>query len=288
MKSRFLRPEDIRRLESFAFAPKVLAEGYLAGKHQSRRQGSSTEFRDHRPYSPGDDIRDLDWRVLARTDRPYLRTFEVETNTDCHIFLDCSASMGYGEKVRKLDYASFFVAALCYLVVKNRDMVSLQLFDEDIRAFFPPGSTHRHLQRILTTLEKNEPGQQTRLAHSLQRAAPLLRRRGTLIILSDFLDRPGEIFEALNPYLHQGNRIHLLHLMDREEMSLPNDGTVAFVDLETRERLVTHTSEVLEGYRQGVEAHIESLRHLAARRGITYRLAQTHQPFWDLFDGLIA
>ena len=129
-KSRFkyLRPEDIRRLASYEFAPKALVEGYLAGRHRSHQRGSSIEFRDYRQYVPGDDPALIDWRVFARTDRHYLRTYEMETNMECHVFLDSSASMAFGEKLTKLEYASFFAAALCYWVsIQNPSIWSYTL-----------------------------------------------------------------------------------------------------------------------------------------------------------------
>lgn len=140
METRFkyLRPEDIRKLETFEFAPKAVVEGYLAGNHRSRSRGCSIEFRDYREYVHGDDPALIDWRVFARTDRYYLRTYEQETNMECHVFLDSSASMGFGRELSKLEYGSFFAAALCYLVTRNSDRVSLQLFDDSIRHFFPP------------------------------------------------------------------------------------------------------------------------------------------------------
>ena len=126
---RYLRPEDIRKLQTFEFAPKAMVEGYLAGMHRSRQRGSSIEFHEYRQYVPGDDPAAVDWRVYARTDRHYLRTYNLETSMECHIFLDSSASMGFGAAPAKLEYASFFAAALCYLVLINHDRVSLLLFD---------------------------------------------------------------------------------------------------------------------------------------------------------------
>jgi uncharacterized protein (DUF58 family) len=171
---KYLRPEDIRKLASYEFAPRALVEGYLAGRHRSHARGSSIEFRDYRPFVPGDDPALIDWRVFARTDRHYLRTFEQETNMECHVFLDSSASMGYGAPLTKLDYASFFAAALCYLAIHNTDRVSLQLFDDHVRQFFPPGGTTRHLQNLLVALERNTPGNRTSVAEALRRSFPLL------------------------------------------------------------------------------------------------------------------
>lgn len=224
---KYLRPEDIHRLAGFAFAPKAVVEGYFAGQHVSRVRGSSVEFRDYRQYVPGDDLAQIDWRVYGRTDRFYLRTYDQETSLDCHLFLDSSASMGFGRQPSKLEYASFFTACLAYLVIRGGDRVSLQLFDRRIRHFIPPGSTHRHLDELLNLLQRNEPGETTSLAESLRTAFPLLKRRGILVVVSDFFDDPAAIFAAFAPYLHRGFKIYLFHVLTPAELDLPEQGLVA-------------------------------------------------------------
>ena len=183
------------------------------------------EFRGYRPYSIGDDPALVDWRVFARTDRHYLKTFEQETNLECHLLIDSSSSMGFtgGAALTKLEFASYFAAALAWLIVRGSDHVSLQIFDEKIRGFLPPGSTRRHLHQLLGTLERNQAGGQTSLPAALTRASLQLRRRGALIVISDFYDDPGTIFTAMNSFIHRGFRIHLVHLLSPEEMEL---GTV--------------------------------------------------------------
>ena len=166
-----LQPGDLRTLESFEFAPRTVVEGYLSGRHRSRVAGASTEFRDYRSYTPGDDPRGVDWRVFARTDRFYLRTHNQETNTRAHIVVDSSASMGFGDRVSKLRYASFFAAAAAYLVVRGGDAVSLTLFDREIRRHFPSSSTTAHLNHLFSALEANTPGETTSIAESLRKAA---------------------------------------------------------------------------------------------------------------------
>lgn len=287
MKFKYLRPEDIRRLATYEFAPRALAEGYLSGKHMSKQRGSSIEFHDYRQYVPGDDLALVDWRVYARTDRHYLRTFEQETNMECAIFLDSSASMGFGENPRKLDYASFFAAALAYLVFLSRDRVALQIFDARVRHFFPHGSTDRHLVNLMHALERNEPGNPTSLAEALRRSAPLLKRRGSVVIISDFFDDAASIFLALNPYLHRGFKVFLFHVLTPEEIELPQRGLLTFLDLEDRSRIVAHTSNIRSHYREAIKKHIQNLRALSARRGVEYSLARTDTPFFNLFDRFI-
>ncbi len=286
MAFKYLRPEDVRRLESYEFAARLLAEGWLSGRHRSRLRGVSTEFHEYRPYSAGDDPALVDWRVYARSDRHYLKTFEQETNLECHLLVYSSSSMGFGgvAAVTKLEFASYFAAALAWLVVRGSDRVSLQLFDDRIREFLPPGSTRQHLHQLLASLERNHPRGKTSLAAALTRASLHLRRRGTVIILSDFYDEPAAIFHALNPFIHRGFRIHLFHLLSPEEMEL-GEGTLArYEDLETNEALTLHPKAVAESYHEALHTHITRLRTLSAQRQIDYAIARTDGTFWPLFD----
>ncbi|MAS95426.1 MAG: DUF58 domain-containing protein [Verrucomicrobiales bacterium] len=286
---RYLLPEDIRKLQTFEFAARAVVEGYLSGRHRSRSRGSSIEFHEYREYTPGDDLKLVDWRVFARSDRHFLRTFEQETNLECHIFLDSSASMGFSgsSPISKLEYGSFFAAALSYLVIRYGDRVSLQLFDDKIREFFPPGSTGSHLNLLLNTLERNEPGNETSLAEALLRSKPLLKRKGILVIISDFFDNPASIFQALNPYLHQGFRIHLFHLLTPGELDLEQRGLTSYVDLEDGSRLIAHPSALRQRYKEAIEDHISSLRQLSQRRSVDYSLHRTDSHFFQLFDKLV-
>jgi uncharacterized protein (DUF58 family) len=284
---KFLRPADIRKLASFEFAPRAVVEGYLAGRHMSRARGSSIEFRDYRQYVPGDDLALVDWRVFARTDRFYLRTYEQETNMECHVFLDSSGSMGFGKPLTKLEYASFFAAALCYLVTRNTDRVSLQIFDDRIRHYYPPGSTTRHLHSLMHALEGNEPGNETSVAEALRRSYPLLKRKGTVIVISDFFDDAAAIFSALSPYLHRGFTVHLFHILTPEELDLERKGLVTFLDMETRQRVVAHTENLRAAYREAIQAHIHNLRQLAIRRNVDYMTARTDTHYFNLFDRLV-
>jgi uncharacterized protein (DUF58 family) len=286
MTFKYLRPEDVRRLDSYEFAAQLLAEGWLAGRHRSRLRGSSVEFQEYRAYSPGDDPGLIDWRVYARTDRPYVKTFEQETNLECHLLLDSSASMGFsgGAGTSKLEFGSYFVAALAWLVVRGSDHVSLQLFDQRIREFLPPGSTRRHLHRLLALLETNQASGETSLPQVLQRASLHLHRRGTVIVISDFYDDPAAVFHALNPFVHRGFRIHLFHLLSPEEMDIEGSVLSRFEDVETHARLTLHPRAVAESYRTTLRTHVTRLRALAAQRRIDYFVARTDGTFWPLLD----
>ena len=288
-KSRFkyLKAEDIRKLNSYEFAPKLIAEGYLAGRHISHIKGVSTEFRDYRQYLPGDDISLLDWKVFARTDRHFVKTFNQETNTSCYIFLDSSASMGFGEKISKLEYASFFTAALSYLVTKGSNQVSLQLFDEKIKSYIPLGNSSKHLQNILNLLERNSPGSQTNLGEALRRSYPLLKQRGTLVVISDFLDDPGNIFASLSQYLHAGHKVFLFHVLDPEEVELPKDKLTRFIDMETNSKVTVHTDTIRDEYKRLMQQNIELLRELSVRKKIEYTVVRSDTNYFTLFDKLV-
>jgi uncharacterized protein (DUF58 family) len=287
MLTRFLKPADLRRLESFEFAPKLLAEGYLAGQHRSHRRGSSIEFREYRQYTPGDDPALVDWRAFARSDRHYVRTYEQETNFDCHLILDASASMGFGAPASKLEFASFFAAALAYLVIRQGDRVSLTLFDEGVRTCIPPGATTRQLHALFHALETAQPGRRTATGEALRRAFPLLKRRGTVIILSDLLEEPASVFHGLNAYLHRGFRVHLVQVLTPAEIALEPRGLTAYVDPETGSRVTAHPADVGAGYRDAMAAHLQAVRRLAARRGVDHTLARTDGDLYGLLDRIL-
>ena len=290
MNFKYLRPEDVRRLDSYEFAARLLAEGWLAGRHRSRLRGPSIEFHEYRAYSPGDDLALVDWRVFARTDRHYVKTFEQETNLECHILLDGSASMGFGggAEITKHEFACHFAAALAWLVVQGSDHVSLQIFDSRIREFLPAGSTRQHLHQLLSVLETSEPKGETALAAALRRASVPLRRRGTVIVLSDFYDEPAEIFHALNPFVHRGFRVHLFHVLSPEEMEIDGAMLARFEDLESGERLTIHPRTLAAEYRQTLQTHFGRLRTLAGQRQIDYALTRTDATIWPLLDRLCA
>lgn len=284
---RFLDPADIRRLKNYEFGAKAMVEGYLSGRHRSKQRGSSIEFHEFRQYVPGDDLARVDWRVFGRNDRMFLRTFEQETNLECHIFLDCSASMGFSghaDRLTKLEYASFFSAALAWWVISKNDRVSLTLFDNGIRRFLPPGSTRKHLNDLLNTLETNQPGSGTSITDALARAQPLLRRKGTLVVLSDFFCDPAALFRSLNPYIHRGFRIHLFHILDPAEIQLDDRGLSRFVDMESADEITIHPHTMREAWNREIVGHTRTLRALAASRRTDYALTSTSDPYFALFD----
>lgn len=281
---RYLRPEDVLKLKSYEFAPRMVVDGYFAGTHRSSRRGQSPDFFDYREYAPGDDIRTIDWKVFARSDRYFVRLFEQYTDMVGYIFLDSSASMGYGKPYSKIEYCSFFAAALSYLIIRQGDLVSLTISDDAVREHFPAGGTHAHLTNILSCLERNRAREGTNLAQALMRAAPLLRKRGILIVISDLLDDAGRFFSALNPYLHAGFEVMIFHVLHPGELELPHQGYVRFEDMETGMTLTSDSDTIAGSYAQAVEQARLNVRTLSIRKSVSYTFASTKTHYFQLFD----
>jgi uncharacterized protein (DUF58 family) len=285
---RLEKPEAFRffrRLANYEFGAKAMVEGYLAGRHRSKQRGSSIEFHEYRQYVPGDDPSQVDWRVFARNDKLFLRTFEQETNLECHVFLDCSASMGFPEKedrISKLEYASFFAACLAYLVISKNDRVSLALFDEGIRKFLPPGSTRKHLLELLGALETCAPGSGTSITDALKRANPLLKRKGTLVILSDFFTDTEELSEALQHLRYRKHDISLFHLMDPQEIGFNFDRPQRFVDLEDGTAIVAEPNLIADEYQSALKDFLKNVRKKANDASADYQLVTTDTPLEPL------
>ena len=286
-KFTYLKAEDIKKLANYEFAPKQIVEGYLAGRHKSAQRGLSSEFRDYRAYTPGDSLKALDWKVLARTDKYFVKTFDQETNTSCYIMLDSSASMGFGSSISKLEYSSFFCAALSYLITKSNNLVSLELFDDKIRSFFPLGSTVSHLHGIMNVLENNKAGNETSIVEALRKSFPLYKRKGSLVIISDFYEEPAKIFSELNRYLHKGFKVYLFHILTPEEINLKPSGLNLFVDSETKTSITVHTESIRKTYNKTISEHISAMRKLSIMRQVEYVSLTTDTHYFKLFDRLV-
>ncbi len=283
-----LRPEDMSRLANYRFAVRMMAEGWLSGRHRARGRGSSSDFLEYRAYAPGDDPRLIDWRAFARTDRLQLRTFENETHLECHLFVDSSASMGFrgAAPLTKLAFASHFAACLAWLVVRGKDRVSLQLVDEGLRSFLPPGSTHGHLNQCLHLLEHNRPGGRTDLPLALERSRHLMVRPGTLVVVSDCLCDADSLLRGLHPYLHRGCKVVLVQVLDPEELELAGSGMARYVDMETGESVTCNMEHLRDDYAARMRQQRRELAAMAASRGILYLPTTTAQSFYPLFDAL--
>lgn len=283
-----LTPELLRELENVRFFPRNRVEGRHSGRHKSPMRGSSTEFRDYREYTPGDDPARVDWRVFARNDRHVIRTYEQEAQTGCVVLLDRSASMAFGPEESKHRYASRLAACVCHLVIHSQDRAGLQSVDGNGDTWFPPRGNARHLAGILHHLDTAAPQGAATLADSLRALDARLRTGCTLVILSDFYHPAGDVFQALNPLLHKGVDAHLLHLLHPLERALPEDRMVRFEDLETGERLKSDPRGIQQRYRDLLDDHLRAYRELATRRRVGHRVVFTDQPLFSALSDLTA
>jgi uncharacterized protein (DUF58 family) len=278
---RFLRTGDLRRLRNFQFAAKLIVEGFFQGKHRSPYYDFSSEFADYRAYVPGDEIRAIDWRAFARTDRFYVKLYRKETDMNCYLLVDKSNSMAYaGENtVSKYEYASYLAAGLAYLIIQQGDKASLALGDEKLQTFLPSGGTASHLQRMLVALERAKPGGQTGLANTLRTLFGVLRRKGLLIVISDFLDDSDAVFSALNMFAHKGFSVLLFQVMTDEELHLPDVSNALFKDMESDLFVTAEPAAVRLAYEAEIQAFLHGMEVNAKARRMHYQLAATSEPY---------
>ncbi len=284
--ARLLDPAALARLRNLKLVARSVVEGFITGLHSSPYQGFSTEFSEHRQYVAGDDLRHLDWRVLGRTNRHYVKRYEEETNLRAHILLDASASMGFAgrHELSKLDYARQLAAVLAYLLVRQRDSVGLVLFDETIRLRMPPRSTTRHLNELLTQLENCRAGRGTRVAGTFHDLAESFRRRCLIIVISDLYDDPDEVLHALHHFRHRKHEVILYHVLDPMELEFDYDQMAEFVDSETGQRLQVDPVSVRDDYRRRIEEFLRTYRQACNRSRVDYITTDTRVPY-DLLLG---
>jgi uncharacterized protein (DUF58 family) len=294
---RFLDPKILARISNLELLARSVVEGFLGGLHRSPRFGASTDFAEHRQYMPGDDIRRVDWKVYARTDRYYVKEFEADTNTDVTIALDCSRSMrfaGTRDGVTKLDYGKFLAASLAYLSNRQRDRVGLVAFDEAIIEHIRPSA--RHLTTVLHALDRltprSEPGS-GRAAGSQDGEGPgaldavfrllteTIQRRGVVVVISDLYEDPNAVLSALTHLRGRGNDLIVFHALDRAEREFPFDQASGFRDLETGVTIPVVPEAAREQYRRLVDGHIASLSRILTDARIDYTLLDTSTPLDD-------
>lgn len=285
-RPRYLRTGDLRRFKDLLFAARTIVEGLYSGRHRSPLKGSSPEFIEYKSYVPGDPLDSIDWKAFARTDRHYVKVTEKETDMNCYLLVDCSASMSYrgftprnSSAISKYDYAALLAAALAYLVIKQGDKASLTLFDDGIRRHVPCGGTFRHMSTILNQLERNRPSHATSLSHILRKAYGLFPHKGLLVVISDFYDEPAEIFKALSLYTHRRFEIILFHVMHAEEHRLPDLAHARFLDLETKDVMTCAPGDIRSAYDAQVREFIEELRSKSQARRIDYNFVTTETPY---------
>lgn len=279
-KYRYLDPRAAARFANLSLVAHSVVEGFIAGLHKSPYRGFSAEFAEHREYAPGDNIRDLDWRALARTDRYYVKQYEEETNLRCHILLDASASMDYKSGgVTKYEYACYLAASLAYLMVRQQDSVGLVVFSDEVKTRFPPHSTATHLDMMLKAMERIEPGGRTNLADTFHALAQNIKKRGLLIVLSDLYDDERSVLSALRHFRHKRHEVIVFHIFDHDELAFPFNRLIEFRDIETGERLQVDPRYAREEYLRQVKGFVEYYKRVTSESNIDYITADTRTPY---------
>lgn len=284
-----LDPEAISRAESLGLHARFIVEGYMAGEHKSPYRGYAAEFAQHREYAPGDDLRYLDWKVLGRTDRYYIKQFEQETNYVAHLLLDGSESMKYGSgRLTKLQYGKMMAACLAYLVLLQRDAVALAVFDTSVRGYTPRSDSKASIHALMSKLAAFEPKEQTNIAVVLHDMAYQIRRKGIIIVISDFFDDEQKVLDGIQHLRFGGNEVIVFHILDPYELEFPFVGLVEFEGLEAIPRILTRPSEIRRSYLREIEAFRLRLRAGCEKNHCHYVLANTAQPLHEVLNGYLA
>ncbi|HEY7370692.1 MAG TPA: DUF58 domain-containing protein [Polyangia bacterium] len=276
-----LDPSDIARLGSMSVRARVIVEGAFAGMHQNPHAGSSIEFSEHKEYAPGDDIRRIDWKAAAKSDRTYIKRFEDETEMRTFLLVDSSASMGYGRKgVTKLQYASYLAAALAYLLAQQGDPAGLVLFDEKTRQYLPPRTRGGHIRDLLVALEAAYPAGRTAPGRAVAEVGEIADRRSLIVVFSDLLDAPADLADRLRQVRSRGNDVVLFHVMDPDEVELPYDDVTDFEGMEPEDarRLLVDPRDLAASFRRESAALRERWRQTCLESRVEYRFSTTAEP----------
>src|SRR5215831_17266134 len=280
MLQRFLDPTVLAGISRLDLIAKTVVDGFIAGLHRSTDFGFSQEFAEYRAYTPGDDLRHVDWNVFARTERMYLKRYRGETNSQLLLLLDTSASMGYGShEVHKLDFARYMAACLSYMASHQRDATGLIVFDEDVKNYVAPSTRQGQLFRLLHAIEKAEVGTHTDFAKPFFHFQTFLHRRGIVIVMSDFYEDPEVIVKTVEPLRYHGNEVILFHLLDPQEIKPKFREPVLLYDLEeTTKSLEVSPEYARNEYKRKMDSHIETLAAKVRGAGMDYFLMDTGRP----------
>lgn len=287
---RYLEPEALARMKNLSMVARGVVEGSISGLHSSPYKGFSVEFAEHREYTAGDDPRHLDYKMLARTDRLYIKQYEEETNMRVQILLDTSASMGYRHesKITKLQYGSYLTAILAYLMTRQQDSVGLTTFDTQIGLDMPARSSPRHFNEMMQRLEAVEPGEETDIASILHLLANRFKKRCLIVVISDLYDEPDDVMRALHHFRHRKHEVIVFNVFDKAEVEFPFTDTIAFHDLETDEKIQIDPAYVRDAYREQINEFIDGYRRSCTESNIDYVMTDTSVPYDFMLSKYVA
>ncbi|HYL75967.1 MAG TPA: DUF58 domain-containing protein [Bryobacteraceae bacterium] len=280
--TRFIDPALLAGISHLDLVAKTVVDGFVAGLHRSPDFGFSQEFAEYRAYTPGDDLRHVDWNVYARTERAYLKRYRGETNSQLTLMLDSSASMGYSSHgITKLDYGRFLAVSLAYLANHQRDAAGVIVFDDDVRNYVPPSTRQGQFMRVAHAVEKAQLGTRTDFAKPFIHFQAFLRRRGIVVVISDFYEQPETIIKTVEPLKYRGCDLVLFHVLDPQEIRPKLKEPVLLVDMETKDALEVSPEYAKEEYAPKIDAHIAALKKKARAANIDYFLLPTDRPLDD-------
>jgi uncharacterized protein (DUF58 family) len=275
--ARFVDPVVLARIGNLELVARAVVDGFINGIHRSPYFGASVDFAEHRGYVPGDDIRRVDWKLYARTDRYYIKEYEADSNSNFSVLLDVSKSMGFGSRgLTKLEYGKMLAGCLTYLVHRQRDRVGLVTFDSDVVEYVPPSA--KHMDTVLHVLDRVKPSNPGSLKAPLHKVAEHFGRRGLLILVSDLYEEPDAVLDAIGPLRFRGHDIAVFHVLDEAELDFSFREPSAFEDLETGEQIPIVPDALAAQYKSLVQAHVDALRERFSANRIDYTLLNTSSP----------
>jgi uncharacterized protein (DUF58 family) len=275
--ARFVDPRVLARIGHLELVSRSVVDGFINGIHRSPYFGASVDFAEHRGYVPGDDIRRVDWRLFARTDRYYIKEYEADSNSNFAVLLDVSKSMGFGSQgITKLEYARILAGCLTYLVHRQRDRVGLVAFDSEVVEHVPPSA--KHMEVVLHVLDRLEPSKPGSLRGPLHKVAEHFGRRGILVLISDFYEEPDAVLDAVGPLRFRGHDLVVFHVLDPAETDFPYDDASSFEDVESGEQIPIVPEALREQYRKMIQEHTAALAERFSANRIDYTVLNTSAP----------
>jgi uncharacterized protein (DUF58 family) len=278
---KYLLPETVAQIGNLELIARLVVEGFITGLHRSPYHGFSVEFAEHRQYRPGDETKNIDWRAYARTNKYYVKQFEEETNLRAVLAIDSSGSMKYASKgcISKFEYAIYLAASLGMLMVNQRDAVGLALYDTEINKYMPPKSKPSYISEILKVLAATEPSKNTSTAKALDELAERIKRRGLVIVMSDFFDDIDSVLNALKHFRHRNNEVLAFHILDPREIDFKLGQGATFKDIESGEEMISHPHHIQHAYSDAVHEFINKIKRECFNHNIDYFLIDTSKPF---------
>ena len=267
----YLNPSIIKKIDNLSLRAKLVVEGFIVGLHKSPYHGFSIEFSEHRPYTFGDEIKFIDWKLLAKTDKLYIKQFEEETNLKSYILFDKSSSMSYGSSdITKFEYAKTISACLSYLMIKQQDAVGLTTFDKKINISIPPKSKISHLNYLLKVLNNTKIEGETKISYILHSLAESIRKRGLIILISDLMDDPEDVLKGLRHFRYKGHEVMVFHIIDDKEIKFDFNSPINFIDLENKKMIKTDPRQIKVEYKKSFNLFCEKYKKECNKNNIDY------------------